>query len=321
MIMRVTRKMARQILEVLDELRKELKSKQRKLYPYAEWERKRELVKRRLRKLPEYVRMAAAMLEVEKGVGRPKNGSLVQRTMLFLFARLMNKSNRDVEELLELFEPLFGFKLSYKSVERLYSDQEVKAVLHNLFILLLQDEGVSGSFSGDGTGYSLAITKHYSSSPKKASKDYRYVFRLIDLQTGMYVAFGYSRRSEKEAFNKAMDLVEKFGVNISRISLDKYYSSKRVLRLFGNKTAVFIIPRKNISRIGFEWARVIKKIIEDPVKFLKDYFMRNLSESGFSSDKRRFGGVIRQKREDRQDTAMLSIALLHNIFFVRVSPN
>ncbi len=31
---------------------------------------------------------------------------------------LMNKSNRDVEELLELFEPLFGFKVSYKTIER-----------------------------------------------------------------------------------------------------------------------------------------------------------------------------------------------------------
>jgi len=92
--------------------------------------------------------------------------------MLFLFTRLMNKSNRDVEDLLELFQPLFSFKVSYKSIERLYSDEEVKLVLHNLFLPLLQDEGVSGNFSGDGTGYSLAIEKHYRSNPKKKSKDY-----------------------------------------------------------------------------------------------------------------------------------------------------
>lgn len=81
-----------------------------------------ELVRRRLRKLPELVKRAAEGLEVAKGgAGRPKKLSLIQRTMLFLFTRLMNKSSRDTEELLELFEPLFGFKVSYKAVERLYS--------------------------------------------------------------------------------------------------------------------------------------------------------------------------------------------------------
>jgi len=59
----------------------------------------------------------------------------------------MNKSNRDAEELLELFEPLFGFRVSYKAVERLYSDEEVELVLYNLFNLLLRDEGVSGNFA------------------------------------------------------------------------------------------------------------------------------------------------------------------------------
>ncbi len=61
--------------------------------------------------------------------------------MLFLFARLMGKSNKDVEELLELFEPLFGIKVSYKTIQRLHSDEEVKIVLHNLFILLLERRG------------------------------------------------------------------------------------------------------------------------------------------------------------------------------------
>ncbi|HLD57565.1 MAG TPA: ISNCY family transposase, partial [archaeon] len=39
---------------------------------------------------------------------------------------------------------------------------------------------------------------------------------------------------------------------------------------------------------------------------------------GFSSDKSRFGGLIRQKREDRQSMAMLAIGFLHNLFFIRV---
>ena len=72
-------------------------------------ERKREIVKERLRKLPEYVREAVAMIRIEKGAGRPKKVDLEKRIMLFLFARLMNKS-KGFEELLELFEPLFVSK-------------------------------------------------------------------------------------------------------------------------------------------------------------------------------------------------------------------
>ena len=35
-------------------------------------------------------------------------------------------------------------------------------------------------------------------------------------------------------------------------------------------------------------------------------FLRNANESGFSSDNRRFGGIVRQKRKDRQDNALFS---------------
>ncbi len=314
---RVTRKFVKELLDVLDEIVEEIRKEDKEKYPYAEWERKREVVRERLRKLPDYVREACS-ISVQRKAGRPKKVDLEKRVMLFLFARLMNKSNRDVEELLELFEPLFGIKVSYKTIERLYSDEEVKIALHNLFILLLKDESISGEFSGDGTGYSLTITKHYRSNPKKRGKDFRYVFRIIDIDTGMYVGLGYSSRSEKDAFNKAMKMLKSMGVRINSISLDRYYSSRKTLRMFGKETAVYVIPRKNLSRIGFDWLRIIERIVEMPYRFLKRYFKRNLSEAGFSADKRRFGWLIRQKREDRREMALFAVGLWHNVFAVKV---
>jgi len=313
---KVTRKFVRELLEVLNEIVEEIRQEEKEKYPYAEWERKREIVKERLRKLPEYVRKASK-IRTQK-VGRPKEVDLEKRVMLFLFARLMNKSNRDVEELLELFEPLFGFKVSYKYIERLYSDEEVRLALHNLFILLLREESISGEFAGDGTGYSLTVTKHYRNNPKKRSKEFRYVFRIIDLDTGMYVGLGYSARSEKDAFNKAMEMLNEMGVKINSISLDRYYSTRKVLKTFDKETAVYVIPKKNLSRIGFDWLRVIERIVKAPYKFMKRYFKRNLSESGFSADKRRFGWLIRQKREDRREMALFAVGLWHNLFAVRV---
>jgi len=314
--------MAKDMLDVLEEIRENVLPKDEQSYPFAEWERKREKVKQRLRNLPVYVEQAACMIKSSKPkVGQSKKLDVVKRTMLFLFARLMNKSNRDVEDLLGMFEPLFGVIVSYKYIERLYSDDEVKMVLHNLFILLLREEGVSGDFSGDGTGYSLTVTKHYRTSPKKKGNGYLYVFRVIDIDTGLYVAFGYSNKSEMEAFQKAMELLVEWGIKTDSLSLDKYFSSKKVLQMFGGDTTLFLIPKKNIAKIGLEWAKIIKRMKEDPYLFLKNYLLRNLNESGFSADKRRFGGIIRQKREDRREMALFSIAFLHNVFTVRVRPD
>jgi len=103
-------------------------------------------------------------------------------------------------------------------------------------------------------------------------------------------------------------------------SIDKFYSSRKVIRTFDKEVSLFLITKKNISTIGLEWKWIITRMKEDPYLFLKNYTLRNLSESGFSDDKRRFGGLIRQKREDRREMALFSITLLHNIFNVRVRP-
>ncbi len=316
--MRITGKTAKEMISVLDDLREQIKAEPKDPSTSTEWERKRELVKKRLEKLPEYIEKAASMVTVQKARGPDKDLSLVQRTTLLLFTKLMGKSNRGMEEAVILLQPFLGVQVSYKTIERLYSDEEVKLVLHNLFILLLQDEGSSGNLSGDGTGYSLTVTKHYRTNPHKKGRDYKYVFRLMDIDTGMYVGLGYSTISEMRAFHKALEMAKDLGVSINTLRLDKYYSSRKVLRLFGEEVSVYVLPKKNISRIGIEWSRVIRKIIASPYAYLKTYFMRNLSETGFSSDKRRFGGIISQKREDRQSMAMLAIGFLHNLFFIRV---
>lgn len=317
--MRITKKEAQEAINTLKIVREKIFEGRKPEYSYTEWEQKRKKVHEKLRKLYTFVDEAVSAITITHSRGRPKTLDLAKRTILFLFTVLINKSNRDTAALLEFFEPFFGFKVNYKYIERLYSDEQVKAALHNVFYLLLAGEGISGRFAGDGTGYSLTITKHYRSSPKKKAKDYRYAFRLIDLETGMYVGVGYSTRSEMDAFEKAMHMLSDSDIYINSIALDKYFSSRKVLKLFGKETSVYVIPKDNISKIGLKWAKIFRKIIEDPVEYLENYFQRNLSEAAFSADKRRFGWTIRQKREDRQETAMFSIALLHNIFAVRVT--
>lgn len=91
-------KIVKQMIGVLEDIKEEFPDEEKMKYPFTEWERKRRRVKERLRELPKYVEQAMDRIDLEEtGVGRPKKLDLVERTMLFLFARLMNKSNRDVE--------------------------------------------------------------------------------------------------------------------------------------------------------------------------------------------------------------------------------
>jgi transposase len=311
--------MAAELLEVLDGVREQHFKGRKKRYPYSEWERRREIVKQRLRALPAYVAQAVAAIRVfKRAKGRPQKAALEKKVLLFLLTRLLAKSNRGMEELLELFGPLFNLNVSYKYIERLYADEEVQMALHNLFVLLVREGEPSGHFVSDGSGYSLTIHRIYRSNPRKCGRAYRYVSRILDIETGMYVAYGWSPISEMQAFKQAIAMLTELDIGISSLALDKYYSSRRVVTLFGRTVSLYLIPKRNMTHIGLRWADVFRRIMEDPVAFLSRYFMRNLSESGYSADKRRWGGVVRQRREDRQDAALGSIAVLHNLYAFRV---
>jgi transposase len=318
--MKIMAKSVKELLVVLDETREKLFKDKKCTYPYTEWEHKRDQVKQRLHRLPEYIREAvAAINKEEQRMGRPPKLDLEKKVNLFILTRFLSKSNRGVEEALEYFQPLFGVDVSYKYIERLYSDQEVKLALHNVFVLLLKDEGTTGDLAGDGTGYSVSVESHYRSDPKKNGEKYIHFFSLIDLGTGMYVGCGTSRQSEMDAFSKAVKMLGRIGAAVKSVRLDKYFSSRTVIKLFGKTVSMYLIPKKNIAKVG-AWADILMRMAASSAEFLSEYFHRNISESGFSSDKGRFGRIVRQKREDRQETALFSNAFLHNLYAIRINP-
>ena len=111
----------------------------------------------------------------------------------------------------------------------------------------------------------------------------------------MYVAFGMSLKSEKEAFDRAMEMLKQIDVEIQSVRLDKYYSSPSYVDRFG-KAKVYVIPRKNATLRGsWKWKDTMKEFVENTIPFLEQYYLRNNSESGFSVDKRWFGWQVVQK--------------------------
>lgn len=148
--------------------------------------------------------------------------------------------------------------------------------------------------------------KNKKSSKKKMKKQFIYSFKLMDLNTRMYLAYGTSFQSEKTAFIKAVVMAESAG--LTSIRLDRYYSAQMYVKLmkekFGDDVMMYLIPKKNATVKGpWKWKQMLQRFVNDTHTYLREYFRRNQSESGIS--------------EDRIDTADFCTVLWHNLFWIR----
>jgi len=136
----------------------------------------------------------------------------------------------------------------------------------------------------------------------------------MDLTTRMHVGYPVSVKSERDTYYRALDLIRKMNIDLKTVRLDKYHSGENILEDFIENTIIFIIPKKN-SRIRkrSKWRDFIMRFMDDTMNYLREYFKRNASESGFSSGKRITGGLIYQKRNDRKETSGLCKGLIDNL--------
>ena len=272
------------------------------------------------RELRGVIEMAASSIAIEH-FGRNPALDLREKVFVMLSQEIYRQSNRKHAYLM----PLMGFDvgIGYKVVERLYSDPLVIMVLHNMFVESIRRRGIATvDASGDGTGYSLTMTKHYRTIRERDGESVKegkfvYSFALMDLSTKMYVGYAVSMKSEKDAYRKALEMVAELRIELQSVRLDKYYSGQSILDDFGENTRIFTIPKKN-SRIRGRrgWRNIIRRFMEDPITYLREYFRRNNSEAGFSSDKRFLGGIMTRRRADRIETSGFCKGLIHNLMLM-----
>lgn len=283
-------------------------------------------IKSAIRNLEPLIEEAISNLKIEKHQGRDSKLTLKQKVILILLKELFDKSNRDMSFMVDVFSLLSGVDVSYKTIERLYSDEQVELALHNLHLLILKKKGIEvADTSGDGTGYSLTIKKHYATevenrkdevkkTQEKEKSTFIYSFKLLDLKSRLYICYGMSFRSEKQAFNRALEMLTETGIKIEKVRLDKYYSNSSDVDRFPD-SKVYIIPKKNATLRGSQqWKDRMIKFVLNTKYYLGQYYLRNNSESEFSADKRRLGWQIDQRREDRIETAHTCTAVWHNLF-------
>lgn len=344
--MKIITKEVRDVVSVLDaiieEYKKERSEEKRDWRTYEQQVAHR--IRTAIRELDPLIEEAVSQVELVKGEtrGRKPKLTLKQKVTILLIKHLFGNSNREMASMMFLFSLLSRIDVSYKTVERLYSDEEVFLALLNLHALILEKKGVEHpDCTGDGTGYALTIKQHYASSAQKlkdksnnkseemSAKGCRKIgkfifsFRLMDLDTRMYIGYGTSLKSEKMAFEKALKMVSSLGIGMNSIRIDRYYSLQKYVKhlenLFGKNITIYLIPKKNATIKGpLKWKKVLYDFINYPKSYLAEYFRRNQSESAFSEDKRRFGWKIPQKRPERIETNNFCTSLWHNMFWLGV---
>jgi transposase len=274
------------------------------------------------RELNNLAKSATDIVEIKtSNFGRPVKLSLRQKVVALLLKSIFSENNRPMAGLMSLFGALCSIDVSYKTIERLYSDELVRMTLHNMFILTVRrkcDKKIDAT--GDATGYTLTVTKHYRTQvDKEGYRKFVYSFNLMDIKTGLYICYGSGVRSEKEAFENAIKMLRKVekaaGVTVNSARLDRYYSYQSTLKYFDDETILYIIPKSDTKINGSsKWRNIFRRMMKDPLSYLIEYYKRENSESGFSADKRMVGWKIWQKRDERIDTAISCIAVLHNLF-------
>ena len=275
--------------------------------------------------------------------GRPPKAKAKQKVLILSAKDLAQFSNRKMANLLPLFSLFDDVDISYKTIERAYSDPMVRLIIHNMFVILVKRKGIKqADLTGDGTGYSLTITKHYRSVREKAGEAaksnepnppadavaepqtkqdkrrlFTYAFALMDLASHMYVGYGASLKSERAAFEASLEIMCECGVEAKSVRLDQYYAGQSTAAVFGNDTSLYVIPKSNATiRGSYVWKDMVRDLISYPFLFLKEYFRREHSESGFSADKRCDGWKIWQRRDERIETATMFKGVWHNLLWL-----
>ncbi len=156
--MKVKTKEVRDVTSILDDI--VFQYKEEHPIQKRDWRTYEQKVAERLkiafRELKPLVHEAASTITFVTGETRGAKPTLTveQRTLALLIKHIIGKSNRTMSSMFVVFSLLSDIDVSYKTVERFYSDAQVIAVLHNLHILILKKKGVK---EVDGSGEEQAF--------------------------------------------------------------------------------------------------------------------------------------------------------------------
>ncbi len=81
-------------------------------------------------------------------------------------------------------------------------------------------------------------------------------------------------KSEKDAFEKAIQLLKTADVELKSVRLDKYYSESAYMDYFDKETKVYVLPKNSTLNGSQKWKDTMKEFVENTMNYLRVYYKR-----------------------------------------------
>lgn len=271
--------------------------------------------------------------------GRPRIVKPGDVAKVMLTQSYFQAANRPAEGLMILFSDRLGLstEFSYKTLERGYDENLVNKILDEVFRLTNEPVKMLEKMSSiDGSGYPTSNKTNYcndrekqrqgnkkSESDKFATNkkhDYVYNSAIIGTTYEIYSAWIPSTDhsvGELSLFPETFEMCQQNAPATKIFLGDGLYAVKNIVKTIAtaNMTPV-TLPRRNtvFRKKGYlSWIKLLEKIVDDPQAFLRTLHNRSISETGFSTDKRKNTKPILKKLDERKETESFLRAINHNI--------
>ena len=302
----------------LDELIRELKAKEFKYVPREEreidWSKYDEAqlneINDMLLMIRDTVDEAALRLGIKgarfEGPGRPPYPP-EDLAKAILMQQYFGVANRGAAGLVLLFKEKMGMKyaFSYKTIERAYDDPFVVLILNEVFKMTQEPlKEIEKNFAADGTGIPISMKQNWDRDRGDEQKraGYEKMVAMIGTTYGLISAVEFPENPAAHESPFLQPLVQQTASNYSSVelvSLDEAYLSRDNCDLIEGIGAVpRIYPKEGITlkrKGSWAWTEMLLDFMEDPQKWLREYHLRSISETVFSTCKRDFPTPLRRR--------------------------
>jgi len=214
---------------------------------------------------------------------------------------------------------------SYSTISNFMNREEIKPILDTLIkTSALPLKEVETAFAIDSSGFStsrFARWFDYKWGKEKKFKVWLKAHINSGVKTNIITAVNITEGTSSDS-NELKSLIEQTAenFNMSEVSADKAYTSKKNLELIKEHGAIPYIPfKKNVTgkaRGSMVWKKMYHYFMYKNEEFMQHYNKRSNVETCFHMIKSKFGDSVRSKKMTSQVNELLIKVLCHNICVV-----
>jgi len=288
-------------------------------------------------------RIRARTASERPGPGRPPTDAANIAKALLLQSYL-GVSNRVAEGFVRMLGSKLGIdeNFSYKTIERGYDREAVNAILDEVLrISNAPIEGLEKTFSIDGSGTPTHMKQNYAYDRERQRRerkgdgkgaasghdafpeghhDYVYEVSTVGVEHKLIAFYENTTdhsRSEMSFLRQATEETKALHPSIDMMCADGVFANRpacEILQALGITPRT--LPKRNatLPRKGvFAWTQMLMAFLRDPQGWMRQYYLREASETVNSMIKRKNPGPLRKRLDDRKLTEDLLRAVNHNI--------